>query len=129
MDDSFLDEHLFASSAHSPWYVDIANYLVVGKVPPHLSHWEKRKIIQHSARFSWMGGYLFYTGPDQEIRRCVHEYEVYDILKACHDGPYGIHFSDKRTSHKILHMGYYWPTIFKDAKWYVKGCDSCQRMG
>jgi len=38
VDDSFLDEYLFAVSAHSPWYVDIANYLVAGKLPSHLSY-------------------------------------------------------------------------------------------
>jgi hypothetical protein len=54
---------------------------------------------------------------------------VYDILKACHDGPCGGHFADKRTAYKILRMGYYWPSIFKDAKKYVKACDSCQRIG
>ena len=37
VEDSFLDEHLFALSAHSPWYVDIANYLVAGKLLPHMS--------------------------------------------------------------------------------------------
>lgn len=26
-------------------------------------------------------------------------------------------------------MGYYWPSIFKDSKAYVKQCDSCQRTG
>jgi hypothetical protein len=36
VDDSFLDEHLFVISAHSPWYEYIANYLVAGKLPPHL---------------------------------------------------------------------------------------------
>ena len=37
VDDSFPDEHFFVVSSHSPWYADIANYLVAGKVPPHLS--------------------------------------------------------------------------------------------
>ena len=59
IDDSFPDEHLFAVSAHTPWYANIANYLVAGKVPPHLSHREKRQIIQRSARYSWMGGTSF----------------------------------------------------------------------
>ena len=45
--------------------------------------------------------------------------EVYDLLKACHDGPCGGHFADKRTGHKILRMGYFWPTIFQYAKRYV----------
>ena len=39
------------------------------------------------------------------------------------------HFLDRRIGHKALRMGYYWPTIFMDAKKYVQTCDSFQRMG
>ena len=63
------------------------------------------------------------------IRKCVHKDEIYDILKASHDEPCGGHFADKRTAYKELHFGYYWPTIFKDAKKFVRSCDGCQRMG
>eukprot|EP00253_Pinus_taeda_P017045 PITA_17045 len=129
VDDSFPDEYRFAVSAHSPWYADIANYLVAGKLPSHLSHREKRKIIQQSARYSWISGCLFHTGIDQEIQRCVGEDEIYDILKACHDDPCGGHFADKRIAHKVFRMGYYWTSLFKDARKYVKACDNCQRMG
>ena len=52
-----------------------------------------------------------------------------EILHACHDGPCGGHFSNKRTTYKVLHSGYYWPSNFKDAARYVRGCDSFQRMG
>ena len=100
-----------------------------GKLPRHLSSKEKQRIIQLSATYSWMGGDLYKTGPDLIIRRCVREDEMHDILKASHDGPCGGHFSDKRTAYKILHLGYYWPTLFRDAKKYVWSCDSCQRMG
>eukprot|EP00253_Pinus_taeda_P017050 PITA_17050 len=129
VNDSFPDEYLFAVSTHSPWYADIANYLVAGKLPSHLSHREKRKIIQQSARYSWISECLFHTGIDQEIQRCVGEDEIYDVLKSCHDDPCGGHFADKRTAHKALRMGYYWPSLFKYARKYVKACDSCQRMG
>ena len=54
---------------------------------------------------------------------------MFDILKACHDEQCGGNFANKRTTYKFLHLGYYWPTLFKDAKKYVKSCDSCQRMG
>ena len=63
------------------------------------------------------------------IHRFIREDEFYDILRARHDEPCGGHFVDRRTRHKVLQMGYYWPTIFKDAKKYVQACDSCQRMG
>ena len=52
-----------------------------------------------------------------------------EILHACHDGPCSGHFSDKQTTYKVLHSRYYWPSIFKDAAKYVRGCDSFQRMG
>eukprot|EP00253_Pinus_taeda_P031758 PITA_31758 len=74
--------------------------------------------------------YLFaVTRPYLVIRRCVREDEMPDILKACHDEPFGGHFADKRTAYKILSLGYYWFSLFKDAKQYVKRCDSCQRVG
>jgi hypothetical protein len=63
------------------------------------------------------------------IHRCVREDEFFDIFKACHDEPCGGNFVDKQTSYKILHLRYYWPTLFRDAKKYVRSCDSCQRMG
>jgi hypothetical protein len=107
VDDSFPDQHLFVVSSHSPRYEFIANYLVAGKVPPHLSPRERRKIIQKSARYSWIGGYLFYTDLDQEIRRCVRDDEFYDLFKSCPNGPCGGHFSDKRTGHKNFRMGYF----------------------
>ena len=34
-----------------------------------------------------------------------------------------------RTAHKVLQSGFYWPTLFKDARKYVSSCDECQRIG
>ena len=41
VEDSFPVEHLFVVSAHSPWYVDVDNYLAAGKLSAHLSKREK----------------------------------------------------------------------------------------
>eukprot|EP00253_Pinus_taeda_P033683 PITA_33683 len=97
VEDQFPDEHLFVVAVRTPWYADVANYLVVG-------------------------AYM-------QIRRCIREDEIFDILKACHEGPCRGHFAEKRTSHKVLQIGYYWPTIFKDVKKFTQACDSCQRAG
>eukprot|EP00253_Pinus_taeda_P011052 PITA_11052 len=129
VEDKFPNEYLFAVTTKTPWYADIANYLVTGKLPPHLFPNEKRKIILESSKYSWISNELFKTGLDCVIRRCVWEDEMPDILKACHDEPCGGHFADKRTAYKILSLGYYWPYLFKDAKKYVRRCDSCERVG
>jgi len=107
VDDQMPDEHLFAISVLSPWFVDIANYLVSAQFPPHLSSKEKSRIMRKSAPFTWIGGNLFKLGPDQILRRCVREEEVFDILLTCHSGPCGGHFVAKRTAFKILQAGYY----------------------
>eukprot|EP00253_Pinus_taeda_P021386 PITA_21386 len=129
IEDKFPDEYLFAVTTKTPWYADIDNYLVTGKPPPHLFPGEKGKIVQESSKYSWISNELFKTGPNCVIRRCVWEDKMPDILKACHDEPCGGHFAYKRTAYKILSLGYYWPSLFKDTKEYVKRCDSCQRVG
>ena len=103
--------------------------MVTTKLPSHLFPSERRKIIQESSKYSWISNKFFKTGSDLVIRRCVREDEISNILKACHDEPCGGHFSNKRTAYKILSLGYYWLSLFKDAKQYVKRCDSCQRVG
>eukprot|EP00253_Pinus_taeda_P029412 PITA_29412 len=128
-EDTFPNEYLFSISIYSPWYADIANYLAAGKFPQYLSSKEKKKIIQQSATYTWIDGNLYHTGPNFHIKHCVREDEVFDILKAFHEVPCGGHFVGKWIRYKVLSTGYYWLTIFQDAKKFVKGCDSSQRMG
>jgi hypothetical protein len=129
IEDQFPDEHLFAVTTKPPWYADVENYLAVRRLPTHISSRERKLIIQRSARIAWINGYLFHTGADLQIHRCIHDDEIYNILKVGHDEPRGGHFVDRRTGHKILQMGYYWPSIFRDAKKYVQTRDNYQRMG
>eukprot|EP00253_Pinus_taeda_P036090 PITA_36090 len=56
------------------------------------------------------------SSPNQEI-------QMYEEL---HDRPAGGHYAGDATAHKILHAGYYWPTLFKDAHNYVRKCQICQ---
>ena len=40
-------------------------------------------------------------------------------------GPFGA----SKTTSKVLQSGFWWPTLFKDARKYVLTYDRCQRMG
>eukprot|EP00253_Pinus_taeda_P014511 PITA_14511 len=72
------------------------------EVSQYLSSKEKKKSIQQSATYTWIDGNLYHTGPNFQIRRCVREDKVFDILKACHQERCGGHFTDKRTGYKVL---------------------------
>nr|GEZ01692.1 reverse transcriptase domain-containing protein [Tanacetum cinerariifolium] len=52
-----------------------------------------------------------------------------DILEACHNRPTGGHHRANLTAKKIFDSGFFWPTINKDAREFVKSGDSCQRQG
>ena len=51
------------------------------------------------------------------------------ILFHCHDSTYGWHFGATKTAVNVLESGFFWPTLFKDAKEYMEHCDRCQRHG
>eukprot|EP00253_Pinus_taeda_P009085 PITA_09085 len=52
--------------------------------------------------------------------------EAQRVLQELHDGPGGGHFRVVSTAHKVIHVGYYWPTLFRDAHEYVRKCQNCQ---
>nr|XP_016446674.1 PREDICTED: uncharacterized protein LOC107771744 [Nicotiana tabacum] len=57
------------------------------------------------------------------IRRCIPEIDQAYVFQACHAIPYGGHFGGVRTTAKVLESGFYWPTLFKDAHFWVKSLD------
>ncbi|GJU72685.1 reverse transcriptase domain-containing protein [Tanacetum coccineum] len=55
--------------------------------------------------------------------------EAVDIITACHNGPTGGHYGANYTAKKVFDLGFFWPTIYRDAHDLVTRCDACQRQG
>ena len=51
------------------------------------------------------------------------------ILQHCHSFDCEGHFGDNKTIAKVLQVGFYWPSLFKDVHAFVMTCDKCPRMG
>ena len=51
------------------------------------------------------------------------------VVKQYHDGFCGGHYAADYTAKKILHAGYYWPTLFKDVTLHCKTCEFYQFFG
>ena len=128
INDSFPDEFLL-SVDNMPWYANIVNFLVTGKMPPDWSSQDKKKFLTEVKKFYWDDPYLFKYCPDQIFRRCIPDNEISSVIKFCHSEACGGHFSSKKTAAKILQCGFYWPTLFKDAHAFCKTCENCQRLG
>jgi hypothetical protein len=46
------------------------------------------------------------------------------VLKELHEGVAGGHFVANITAKKILDVGYWWPTLFKDTHEFCRSCDN-----
>ena len=57
--------------------------------------------------------------------KCVDEENSVKILNEMHNGECGGHYMAKRTSHREIWAGFWWPTLFKDAHELVRKCDAC----
>ena len=68
---------------------------------------------------------LYRHGVDSILRRCLTHDEVEVVLNDFHGGACGGHLSGISTTQKILRVGYFWPSIFKDYVNAVKRCHPC----
>ena len=60
--------------------------------------------------------------------RCLSHDEADYVMREVHEGICGKHLGAWSLAHKLIRVGYYWPTMLKDAQAYVKTCDKCQRF-
>ncbi|KAM1175274.1 hypothetical protein ACFX19_028297 [Malus domestica] len=126
--ETFPNEQLLSLEVSEPWYADLVNYLVTKQVPSTLDKYKHD--LKNDVRFYvWDDPYLWKYSPDQIIRRCVHNSEFNSILAFCHSYACGGHFGTQRTALKVLESGFYWLTMFKDARTFCITCDRCQRTG
>ena len=128
INEEFPDEHLLHIQ-HVPWFADMANYKAGRIIPQEYTKQQVKKLLHEARFFFWDEPFLFKRCPDGMIRRCVPEGEMKDILWHCHNSSYGGHFGAERTAAKVLQSGFYWPSIFKDAREFVSHCNECQRTG
>ncbi|GJU31163.1 reverse transcriptase domain-containing protein [Tanacetum coccineum] len=92
----------FRGDDNAPWFADFANYHAGNFVIKGMSSQQKRKFFKDVKHYFWDDPFLFKICVDQVIRRCVLGQEAFDILKACHSGPTGGHYSANYTAKKIF---------------------------
>ena len=65
---------------------------------------------------------LFRQNYDNVLLRYLKKDDADKVLAKLHDRLVGKHFGGEMTAHKVLKVGYYWPTLFKDAHAYAREC-------
>lgn len=122
VEEPIADESLFLISTSDPWYGDIIVYLQTQSFQPELSRSEHRKIRFQSQQFKIIGDTLYRRGADSIFRHCLTHEEAERVLNECNSGACGGHMSEFATAQKILHVGYFWSSLFRDCITAVRKC-------
>ncbi|GKE53251.1 reverse transcriptase domain-containing protein [Tanacetum coccineum] len=129
--DKFPDKNLMILKSklndEEPWYTDYINYIVGKVVPPKWTPERRKRFFSQVRNYFWDEPFAFRLCPDNVMRRCVAGNEILEILAYCHTGPTRGHHNSSITGRKVYEAGFYWPSIFKDAKDYLIKCDACQK--
>ena len=108
------------------WMTSIVSYLKDGTL---LEEKDKAKKLRvKSAKYVLMDEVLYKRGFSHPYLRCLAPDKMNYVLREVHKGECGNHSRARSLVHKVVRVGYYWPTIQADAKAYVKVCSQCQRF-
>nr|GEX07290.1 DNA-directed DNA polymerase [Tanacetum cinerariifolium] len=129
VDDNFLGETLIEIITNdTPWFADFANYLVGDVIPKGMTYQQKKKFFFDLKNYFWEDPYLFKVCSNGMIRHCVSGPETQTIIDECHHRPTDRHYGPNTTAKKVLDLGFYWPTIMKEAHNLVCLCEAYQKI-
>jgi hypothetical protein len=78
----------------------------------HPSDINEAKSLKHRSQdFVLIEGQLYKKGIRQPMLKCVTETEGIQILHEVHSGTCGSHSGPRALAAKVIHQGFYWPTI------------------
>jgi hypothetical protein len=118
------NEEVCATFISADWRTLFLEYLLEGILPP--SPKDVYRLKRLILRYFVERGTLFRKGFHGEPLRCFSLPESQMVMRETHAGECGEHQGKKRLYQCLLTLGYYWPTMKKDAADFVKTCHTCQ---
>ena len=89
-------------------------------------HNASQRLKVRSPHFVLIRDVLYKRGFSHPYLRCLVPNEVDYVMREVHKRIYGNHSAARLLVHKLIRVGYYWPTMQKDTQSYMKACDKCQ---
>ncbi|PKA52014.1 hypothetical protein AXF42_Ash008243 [Apostasia shenzhenica] len=114
------------SSEEQPpcWMDRILDYLKKGTRPNNRQEAQNLKLV--CARYTLVDGELYRRSYAKPLTKCLRPEEALKVMEAVHRGKCGTHARGRSLVIRILHQGFFWPNIHKDAQVFVEKCSQCQ---
>nr|GFA69602.1 reverse transcriptase domain-containing protein [Tanacetum cinerariifolium] len=106
------------------WMTQLLDYLKEGVLPGDKK--EARKLRLKARQYELMEGVLYRRSFLTPWLRCVGPLQVDYVMKEIHEGSCSMHAGPRSVVAKAIRLGYYWPTMHKDARDMIRKCNDCQ---
>ncbi|KAG9442434.1 hypothetical protein H6P81_018288 [Aristolochia fimbriata] len=106
------------------WREPIINFLRHSTLPVDLR--ERVQIHRIAARYVLINDVLYRRSYEGVLHRCLSKQEGLQVLKEIHGGICGAHQAGPKLHLQVKRLGYYWPTMLRDAIEMARTCKPCQ---
>ncbi|XP_022004433.1 uncharacterized protein LOC110901995 [Helianthus annuus] len=106
------------------WMTPIKKFLKNGELPADQTEAERVKI--KSKQYVLQGEILYKKGYLSPLSRCVVPEQSQYLVKEVHEGICGAHFGARTVVAKLMNLGYFWPSMHRDAAEQLRKCEACQ---
>nr|GFA09010.1 reverse transcriptase domain-containing protein [Tanacetum cinerariifolium] len=106
------------------WMTQIVDYLKDGVLPRDNN--EAKKLRLKARQYELKEGVLYRRSFLTPWLRCVGPLQVDYVMREIHEGSCSMHTGPRSIVAKAIRLGYYWPTMHKDARDMIRKCSDCQ---
>nr|GEW10976.1 hypothetical protein [Tanacetum cinerariifolium] len=106
------------------WMTQIADYLKEGVLLG--DNKEARKLRLKARQYELLEGVLYRRSFLTPWLRCVGPLHADYVMREIHEGSCSMHARPRSVVAKAIRLGYYWPTMHKDARDMIRKCNDCQ---
>nr|GEV62602.1 hypothetical protein [Tanacetum cinerariifolium] len=106
------------------WITQIIEYLKEGTLPGDKK--EASKLHIKARQYELLEGVLYRQSFLTPWLRCVGPLQVDYVIREIHEGSCSMHAGPWSVVAKAIRLGYYWPTIHRDARDMIQACNDYQ---
>ncbi|XP_071687713.1 uncharacterized protein [Rutidosis leptorrhynchoides] len=103
----------------------LVKFLTEGELPADEK--EARKVRIKALMYALIEGVLYRKSYLGLSLLCIGPNQAKSVLREVHEGFCALHSGYRMIAAKVMHIGYYWPSIYSDAAEVVRTCQSCQQ--
>ncbi|GJR58107.1 reverse transcriptase domain-containing protein [Tanacetum coccineum] len=106
------------------WMTPIIEYLKEGTLPEDKKEASKLRI--KARQYELWEGVLYRRSFLKPWLRCVGPLQADYVIREIHEGSCSMHAGPRSVVANAMRLGYYWPTMHRDARNVIRACNDCQ---